>query len=191
MVRRLKDKKKSGQERFVGLDSSLLEYWAWAHSDISSNAERGKLAEYLVARAVQDEAECRIEWEPYDVLSLEKIKIEVKASAYLQTWRQNRLSAIIFDIAPKREWVREKNQFAGELYRPAEVYVFCLFACKDSINSNPMDVNQWEFYVLNTKTLDEKVPVQKTIGLNSLKKLGAVQTDYSHLQETVRKEGQK
>ena len=47
---------KTGDESFQGMDHTLREYWAWAHSDIASNAERGKLAEYIVHCAVHSTA---------------------------------------------------------------------------------------------------------------------------------------
>ena len=45
--------RKSGKECFEGMDgeNSLQDFWAWAFSDLVSNTERGKLAEYLVAKA--------------------------------------------------------------------------------------------------------------------------------------------
>ena len=47
--------RKSGKECFEGMDgeNSLQDFWAWAFSDLVSNTERGKLAEYLVAKAVR------------------------------------------------------------------------------------------------------------------------------------------
>ena len=185
MIKRIRTKKRTGAESFIGVDSTLQEYWSWAHSDIASNAERGKLAEYLVARAVKAPAPCRIEWDAVDVISEEGIKIEVKSSAYLQTWKQDKLSAIHFDIAPKNAWDSETNLFSEKKCRSADIYVFCLFTCKEAAIANPMDVSQWEFYVLNTKVLDSRIPEQKTIGLNSLKALGAAQIDYHNLHSLI------
>lgn len=187
MIERIRIEKKSGQESFHGLDGILLDYWAWAHSDIASNAERGKLAEYLVARAVKSQAPCRIEWDAVDVISEEGIKIEVKSSAYLQTWKQTKLSAIQFDIAPKNAWDSETNLFNEEKCRTADVYVFCLFACTEAAKANPIDLTQWEFYVLSTTVLNERVPKQKTIGLKPLLALGAEKVEYARLYEVVRK----
>lgn len=170
---------------FIGMEHSLLEYWSWAHSDIASNAERGKLAEYIVACALGAQAPCRIEWDAVDVISPEGIKVEVKSSAYLQTWSQNKYSVIQFDIAPKNAWNSETNLFSEIKCRSADVYVFCLFACKDASIANPLDLSQWEFYILSTKTLNKHVPNQKTIGLNSLLSLGAKKVPYHNLHAEV------
>lgn len=178
-------KKKTGNESFQGIDRTLRDYWAWAHSDIASNAERGKLAEYIVHCAVHSTAPCRTEWDAFDVCSEEGIKIEVKSSAYLQTWKQDRFSTIQFDIAPKKSWDVKTNSYSKIKCRPADVYVFCLFASKDAANADPLDLAQWEFYVLSTSVLNEQVPNQKQIGLGTLLRLGAQRVSFPEIHSAV------
>ena len=96
--------KKTGAEMFLGMNHSLLDFWTWAHSDMISNAERGRLAEYIVSRALQSPSPYRIEWDAVDVVASNGIKVEVKSSAYLQAWSQEKFSSIQFDIAPKKSW---------------------------------------------------------------------------------------
>ena len=76
--------RKSGKECFEGIggEHTLQDFWAWAFSDLVSNTERGKLAEYLVAKAMGCGTQISQTWESYDLLSPEGIKIEVKTSAY-------------------------------------------------------------------------------------------------------------
>ena len=181
----LRTGKKTGNEPFTGMAGTLRDYWAWAHSDIASNAERGKLAEYLVHCAVGAQSPCRTEWAAFDVLSPEGIKIEVKSSAYLQTWNQAQFSRIQFDIAPKRPWDGETNRYAEAECRPADVYVFCLFTSQDTETADPLDVRQWEFYVLSTRVLEERVPRQKQIGLSALLRLGAQKAAFPELRDAV------
>ncbi len=185
-MKRIKVTSKTGQELFLGMPHSLLEYWAWAHSDIVSNSERGILAEYLVRCAVHAPSPCRIEWDAVDVISPEGIRIEVKSSAYLQTWKQEKLSRIQFDIAPKNAWDSVENSYASQRIRSADVYVFCLFNSKDPDTANPMDLAQWEFYVLATSVLNELVPKQKSISLTSLQKLGAKKVSFEVLYTAIR-----
>jgi len=53
MLEEIRTIRKTGNEVFLNGDqSTLLDYWAWAHSDIMGNTERGKIAEYIVAMAV-------------------------------------------------------------------------------------------------------------------------------------------
>ena len=185
MAATIQTEKKTGAEAFSGLNRTLLDYWAWAHSDIAANAERGRLAEYLVACAVNSPTACRTEWDTVDVVSADGIKIEVKSAAYLQAWQQSKYSAIRFDIAPKREWFYDVNTYSDEVKRHADVYVFCLFACKEAALANPMDLTQWEFYVLPTAALNEKAALQKTASLTTLQKLGAAKCSYNNLCATI------
>ena len=181
MAYQIKTQVKSGNEMFIGLPSTLVDYWQWAHSDVCGNAERGKLAEYLVKCAVGAHSPCRVEWDAVDVISPEGIRIEVKSSSYLQTWKCSGYSKIIFDIAPKKSWNSETNIYYEDVARNSDVYIFCLFACKDPEIANPLDTTQWEFYILPTSELDRHIPKQKTIGLSSLLKLGAIKADFSEI----------
>ena len=185
MAYRIETTPKNGAEPFIGMDKTLLDYWKWAHSDIASNAERGKLAEYFVKCAVGSTSPCRIEWDAVDVISPNGIRIEVKSSAYLQTWNCSKLSAIQFGIASKISWDSETNTYYETVGRNSDVYVFCVFACDDPAIANPLDLTQWDFYVLSTKVLDMKIPMQKTITLKPLLKLGAVKTSYSELSSVI------
>ena len=172
---------KNGDEPILGTQFNLLDYWRWAHSDIAANSERGKLAEFIVKCAVNAPSSHRTEWDAVDVVTSDGIRIEVKSSAYLQTWNCEKLSNIQFDIAPKKSWDGETNQYYSDIGRHSDVYVFCLFAAKDPVSANPLDLTQWEFYVLSTDVLNQQIPTQKTIGLNSLLKLGAKKVAYPML----------
>lgn len=186
MAYRIQTTRKSGNEPFIGLPQTLLDYWQWAHSDIAGNSERGKLAEFLVRCAVNSATPHRVEWDAVDIISPEGIRIEVKSSAYLQTWNCETFSNIIFDIAPKLSWDSETNAYYDCIGRNSDVYVFCLFACQDPTVANPLNTDQWEFYVLSTHVLNNKKPKQKTIGIGPLKKLGAKLVSYAELGDTIR-----
>ena len=85
-----KQKMKSGQEPFhtasVPSGFALLDYWRWAESDLLNNTRRAIVAEFLVARAVGATDVPRVEWASVDVVTPEGVKIEVKSSAYVQSW---------------------------------------------------------------------------------------------------------
>lgn len=55
----------------------------------------------------------------------------------------------------------------------AHVYVFALLAHRDQETLDPMDVSQWEFYVLPTATLEQRTRSQHSITLPPLRKLTA------------------
>lgn len=157
--------RKSGKECFQGMDGehTLQDFWAWAFSDLVSNTERGKLAEYIVATAMGCDGGTSPTWGSFDLLSPEGIKIEVKASAYIQSWEQKGFSRIKFSIAESLYW--NGFAYAKEKKRQADVYVFCVLKHKEQDTINPIDLEQWEFYPVSTDILNEAVKGQKTICL--------------------------
>lgn len=119
----------------------LLEFWHWNQSDLLSNALRGTLAEFIVAKAVTATNEMRIEWDAVDLVTPAGIKVEVKSAAYVQSWQQAKNSAISFGIAPTKGWEASANTYAAEIKRSADVYVFCLLNEQDRRAVNPMDLD--------------------------------------------------
>ncbi len=187
---------KTGEESFVfnnkELPINVLSFWQWSTSELLGNALRGILAEFIVASTIDALDSPREEWDAYDLITKDGLKIEVKSSAYLQSWKQKELSKISFGIQPTVVW-DEDNQWTDNntrssyAKRQADIYVFCLLAHKDKSTVNPLDLSQWEFYVLDTKILNNKVPLQKTIGLSSLLRLKPVKVDYVKLSEELDK----
>ncbi|MEB3356541.1 MAG: hypothetical protein VKK04_07425 [Synechococcales bacterium] len=80
---------------------TVQDFWAWAYSDILSNRNRSIFAEFLVAVALNVTHQPRVEWDAVD-LRYDNKKIEVKSSAYFQSWQQEKLSLIRFDIQGNR-----------------------------------------------------------------------------------------
>lgn len=181
--------RKSGQERFhrsgesAGFD--VFAFWQWSASDLISNATRGCLAEFLVAKALGIALEVRVEWDAYDLVLPNGTKIEVKSAAYCQSWWQSRFSRITFSIAPTVRWNAENNTLEGEKGRWADIYVFCLLHHRDKSTLDPLDLSQWTFYVVPTTTLNEKLPRQKSLSLNGLKALGSPGVAFNQLSREV------
>ena len=69
--------------------------------------------------------------------------------------------------------------------RASDVYVFCLFASKDREAANPLILDDWQFIVIPTPTLDWSCPGQKTISLRSLLKLRSASVDYGNLAPAI------
>ena len=69
----------------------------------------------------------------------------------------------------------------------SDVYVFCVLSHKDQSTINPLNLDQWEFYILPTRILDEKVPNQKTISLPSLQNLNPDKVSFNQLKNTIDK----
>ena len=161
------------------------EFQAWAYDDLLTNTTRGLLAEYIVAKAVGIRNTKRVEWDQYD-LEVDGVGgVEVRSAAYVQTWEQTRLSEITFNIRRAKGWDARTNTYAASAKRSANVYVFCLLKGEKRGHIDPLDVAQWEFYVLATSELDRHVPTQKTIRLGRLKDLRPRQCTYGELNAAI------
>lgn len=162
----------------------ISDFWAWNSSDLMNNTLRGALAEYIVAMATDIHfSYAREDWTAYDLVTDDGIKIEVKCSAYLQSWEQNRLSKIIFTCAPSQAF--KNQQYDGISIRHSDVYVFCLHDCQDREIADTMNLDQWVFYILPTKTLSEKIGLQKTISLNSLLSLNPKKVHFHEINKAI------
>ncbi len=183
-------KKLTGKEQFHNqveqTDKTIGDFWQWFGSDLTNNVIRGALAEFIVASALDIADGVRDVWSPFDLLTNENIKIEVKSAAYLQTWFQKAYSAISFDIGQTTAYDSITNQFEMEAKRQADIYVFCLLHFKDKTNLNPMNLEQWEFYILPTSVLNEKHLNQRKIGLSSLLKLNPRKAKYEEIADCVK-----
>jgi hypothetical protein len=182
--------RKSGREKFRDgskeLDFDLLTFWQWSASDLLSNATRGVVAEYLVARALDaDPNGIRDEWAAYDLTTKDGTKIEVKSAAYLQSWHQGKLSRISFVVPKTRAWDPLTNVLADQPARQADVYVFALLFHQDKQTVQPLDVSQWVFYVLPTSVLDGRTRSQHSITMASLCKLCEQPVGYQDLRGAV------
>jgi hypothetical protein len=165
--------RRTGNETFRdGSDDTpftLLDYWQWAHSNLLTNTQRGVLAEYLVGRALGLTESPREEWAPVDFITSTGLKIEVKSSSYIQAWHQQRHSRCAFTIKETRGWSSATNTFDSEVKRQADVYVFCLLKHLEKSTVDPMNLEQWEFYVVASSDLS--LAKSKSIGLQSVRKL--------------------
>ncbi len=179
--------RKTDEERFLAegklLNFRLLDFWQWMGSDLVGNTFRGVVAEYLVARALGVAEGIRPEWHPFDVRSVDGVEIEVKSCAYLQSWQQLRPSAVSFGIRPTLAWDPATNKFASESRRQAKVYVFALLKHLEKATLNPMDVAQWQFYVLAA----ERLPGCKQLSLRTLEALDPILATYEELPSAVRR----
>ena len=185
----IEPKLQTGEEAIVtpggGTISSLRDFWRWAYSDLMSNAERGALAEYLVACALGVENDPRISWGRYDLLTTAGIAVEVKTSGYLQTWMQKELSRPCFGIRPTYGWDAATNKYDTVKRRQADIYVFCVHKHTDQDTANPLLISQWDFYLLPTSVINEKLGNQESASLTALIQAGAELCPYENLAQRI------
>jgi hypothetical protein len=183
---RLKVERLSGAEVFhdagrsAGFD--VLDFWRWSTSDLLMNTTRGVLAEYIVARALGVATDrAREEWGAFDLKTSDGLRVEVKSSAYVQSWTQRKLSSIQFVVPKRRGWDPDTNRMEAEARRHADVYVFALLAHKDKGTVDPLNLAQWQFWAVPTEDLDGRPRSQHSITLTSLCKLAGDPVHYEDL----------
>lgn len=115
------------------------------------NNTRGYLAEFLVGRALGIESN-RVEWDPFDLLwhptSSDSVRIEVKSSAYLQSWRQRKLSRPSFSGLKGKVLNEELGAYSEEADYDADIYVLCLNDQTDPTAFDPLDISVWKYFVV-------------------------------------------
>lgn len=185
--------RRTGQEPLtaggVPLGPSLIEFWQWSSSDLSNNALRGVLAEYLVALAVGAAQGVRAGWGAFDLTTPSGIRVEVKSSSRWHSWFQKLPSIVQFGIQPTRAWDPETNELAAEAKRQADVYVFAVLGCEDKRHLDPLNCDQWSFYVLPATTLNERFRVQKMLTLRAIEALDAGPHDFAALATAIQGAG--
>ena len=170
---------------------TVLEFWQWAMSDLRMNNARGYLAEFLVAKATGSPAVARIEWAPYDVLTSDGVKVEVKAAGYLQSWTSATPTVPRWtykSIDSESEWDEtEARMIAVDPNHRVDVWVFALQTCRDPDSYDPLDIDQWEFRVVPHRTL--RALQQRSIGIGALEAepIEARAVRYGQLSEAVKK----
>jgi len=180
---------KSPEESFQfngeSLNFKILDFWIWNQSDLLVNTNRGVLAEFIVKQALNIGNTSRVEWDTFDLKTQDGISVEVKTSAYIQSWPQNKYSSITFDISPTAK-LFPNNTYSSDKQRQAMIYVFCLLHHLDQETIDPMNLDQWTFYLVKTETLNERLPNQKSMSLSTLEKLDPIKCDFGGLEASFR-----
>lgn len=167
------------------INANIIDFWEWAYSDFTNNITRSVLAEYIVALSLDiknmESEKHRIIWRPYDLMTKNGLRIEVKSAAYVQSWESKHPTHISFRIAQAR-LPDETGDFKSDspLQRNSDVYIFCIYTAM-SKDQSPFNLELWDFYVLETSILDKEKGDQKTITMPSLLKLNPIKCNYSNL----------
>lgn len=176
-------KLRSGDEPFQGMDATVREFWAWATSDLRDDTTRGILAEFIVAKALGVPTDTpRISWSNFDLTTPSDVSVEVKSSAYLQSWEQKKLSQIRFGGLSARTW-DAKTGYGKEREVRAQVFVFALQTCQDPEKYNALDIGQWEFYVDSGEAVCKRG--SRSVGLPTLDRFAEGPFTYSELEREV------
>jgi hypothetical protein len=150
---------------------SVSDFWQWAYSDLLQNTTRGVLAEYIVAVLLNVDKSPRNPWLPFDLKLDDGRTIEVKTMSRLQAWAQKQLSEPKIVLAPKRSWDPVTGIMERDPSLNADIYIICYFTSEDHSTADPLNLDQWNFFVLDKKEVGEVLKKSKLISLKALNKM--------------------
>ena len=164
---------------------TISDFWQWAYSDLMQNVERAVLAEYIVAALIGVDNNLRVPWLAYDLKLPNGKTVEVKTMSKLQAWHQRRLSSPRVVIKPTRKWDPKTNVMEKEPKLHSDLYVICFFKADSHDTADPLNLNQWEFFVFTREAIKKLLMDRKSISLKLLKKLGIKSTNADGLSAKV------
>ena len=159
----------TGNEKFKGCSNrtfKIRDFWRYMYSNIYENT--GDIAEFLVAMALgKTESFKKYGWTQYD-LDYEGLKIEVKATQYYQPWRADN------NVSEMRKFgIGKALTIEGDRTSPRarnnDIYVFALNEGRIKDNANPLDLNNWSFWVIPTSIFNDSYDNRSTITLDNIK----------------------
>ena len=179
----------TGKEKFIfnnqPLEFEYSDFWKFHYSNVYS--AHGEIAEFVVARALGiTEAQNTAYWTLWDI-TYRNVKIEVKATAYYHLWNSNGnvSKQRTFGIAKANGSYDSDISGNNDFCRQNDIYVFCLNLGNTKEESNPLDLNNWEFYIIPTSVINEKCGNNKTISLGKIKSLGFSAKRYNEIKNEI------
>ena len=167
------------------LGMTMLDFWKYQYSNIYDMQEY--IAEFIVGKALGiNEPMNRDGWTLWDI-DYQGKRIEVKQTSYYHSWQEKIANGKIsqqrtFSITPA--FTRYKDSTTS-YERQNDIYVFCLNIGTNEEESYPLDMANWEFYVVPTSVINENcTPAQKSISLGKVRKLAPL-TKYEELKNVI------
>ena len=167
------------------LGMNMLDFWKYQYSNIYDMQEY--IAEFIVGKALGLNEPCnRDGWTLYDI-DYNGVHIEIKQTGYYHSWQEKYAGGRIsqrrtFGIQPAYSEYKDSKT---ELKRQSHIYVFCLNTGTNEEESNPLEMSNWEFYVVPTAVIDDTCATgQKTISLGKVRKL-APMTRFQDLKRVI------
>lgn len=178
----------NGNERFThngnDLGLSVMDYWKFQFSNLIDNL--GFVAEFLIAQALnKDEPDNCMGFTLYDI-DYRGRRIEVKATSYYQAFKKSHIISEHRVFSIRKTHIEYQNS-KSPLARQNDIYIFCLDKGRTKETANPLNLENWDFYVVPTKVINEQFGNQKTLSLKRLIKIEkyGVGLTYDKLKETI------
>jgi hypothetical protein len=142
-------------------NTSLLDFWKWAFSDLCDDDLKGIFAEWLVLKLLGIPGVRRVSWSNSDIITPDGVRVEVKSSAYWQSWKLMDEMGItrptpLYPVSDKTQirfsGLKARGGVVPTSTEPqvfkSQVYLFAFQHEKEIERWNAMDLSQWEFYAL-------------------------------------------
>ena len=160
----------SGSEQFMQggkfIDLTIRDYWSFQFSNIWDAQE--EIAEFIVAKALGLKApHNKNGWTLWDINYRGK-RIEIKETGYFHSWRTDGKVSKQRSFGITKAFTKYKDN-ATTHERQNDVYVFCLNTGETKEESNPLNLDNWEFYVVPTSTINRLCGDNKHISLGRLR----------------------
>lgn len=152
------------------LDFGILDFWKSKYSNIYNMQE--VIAEFIVEKALGiDKAQNTDYWTLYDIL-YRGCRIEIKETSYYHPWNENgKVSKQRMFGITKANSNYESNETENKFERQNDIYVFCLNTGTTKETSNPMNLDNWEFYIIPTSEINKQCGDNKKISLGRVRKI--------------------
>lgn len=179
------------QNNGLYMNFNLLDFWSWYASDLLNHAVRGAIAEFIVSKALGADSP-KAGWGSYDI-SYKGKRIEVKSCAAIGGKTGKPSSRIVFNIKPqvccKPEDVELGFCTESKLWktscRHSDLYVFCFFAESDPQKASPLCLEQWEFFILPTRVIDDTIGNRHTIRIPTILDCGGIRCTFDTLKQRI------
>ena len=167
----------------VGFD--FLDFWKFHYSNVYDLQDR--IAEFIVSKALGiNKAQNDQYWTLWDVSYRDK-RIEVKETSYYHSFNQEgKVSKQrVFGITKANGSYDPVKSGNSEFCRQNDVYVFCLNTGDTKEASYPLNLNNWEFYIVPTSVINANCGSNKTISLGKIKSFGFCAKRYDEIKNEI------
>ena len=181
----------NGTEPFVmngkSVGFNMLDFWKFEFSNIYDMQD--EISEFIVAKALEIDVPYNKEmWTLCDIMYRDK-RIEVKETSYYHPWNKDgQVSEQRAFGITKANSIYEKPDEENKYERQNDLYIFCVVNGNTREESNPLNLNNWDFYIVPTSVINEKCKDNKTISLSRIQNMGYRPFDFSKIKEEVDKQ---
>ena len=98
--------------------------------------------------------------------------------------------ALCCGLSPEEFWNMTPQEIRDTVnsrlkQRQNDIYVFSLNTGDTDVSSDPLNLDNWKFYIVPTEVINENCGDAKTISLQRIEKLGFEGVDYFSIREVI------